>query len=90
MTVDRNYGLEEYSPAVSGENVTASDSADIRTDRFTRGISFGTVEALAVVWADGTEQTIPSGALVAGVMHPMRVSRIKATGTTAADIVAYF
>ena len=30
------------------------------------------------------------GALAAGIMHPLRLARIKATGTTATGIVAYW
>lgn len=71
------------------ELVTPSD-----TDGFgrpTRAVSFGTAGALSVVCAwTGDTVAIPSGALSAGATHAIAVTRINSTGTTAADIVAYF
>ena len=55
-----------------------------------RAISFAAVGDLAI--KDGNDVTviIPSGALAAGVMHPISTQKILATGTTATGIVAYF
>lgn len=56
----------------------------------TRGISFDTAGDLKVVTAGGQTVTIPSGSLVAGVIHPLRVKQVYSTGTAALDIVAYW
>jgi hypothetical protein len=55
----------------------------------TRAISFVTAGDLRVVDAAGNTVTIPSGALAAGAMHPLRVSKVLSTGTTALGIVGY-
>ncbi len=68
--------------------VTPSDSADLTTP--TRGVSFATAGALKVTTVGGQEVTIPSGALAAGIIHPLQVKRIWSTGTGAANIVAYW
>ena len=54
-----------------------------------RGISFGTAGTLKVEFPDGTQVTIPSGALAAGVIHPMKIVKVFATGTGASDIVVW-
>lgn len=73
--------------------VTPSDSADNITEGgvsyISRGISFGTAGTLKLTRPDGTAVTIPSGALAAGIIHPICAVRIWSTGTSAADIVAY-
>ncbi len=54
-----------------------------------RGISFATAGALKITTLDGTTTTIPSGALAAGIIHPITIKRVWSTGTTAANIVGY-
>lgn len=66
--------------------VTPSDSTVLDT---TRGISFATAGALAVVTESGQTVTIPNGALAAGVIHRLRVTKVLSTGTGASNIVAY-
>lgn len=85
-----DYGKSEWSPATKIVLVTATDNTDIVSGVPTRGVSFGTAGALAVKDADGNDVTIPSGALVAGVIHPLRVLQVESTGTTATNIVAYY
>ena len=67
--------------------ITPSDSDELAY--YTKGISFGGVGALVVVTAAGNTRTIPSGALAAGVVHPLKVKKILSTGTTATDILAW-
>lgn len=69
-------------------NVTPSDSTDLA--HVTRGISFATAGALKITTLRGTTIIIPSGALAAGIIHPIRATRIWSTGTTAATIVAWW
>lgn len=56
----------------------------------TRAISFAGQGTLAIVDADGNTVTIPSGALAAGIMHPISATQVLLTGTSATDIVGYW
>jgi hypothetical protein len=76
------------APVPHAALVAPSDTDELA--KVSRGISFGTAGALAVVTLGGESLTIPSGALAAGVIHPLRVRQVKNTGTTAANIVAYW
>lgn len=67
--------------------ITPDDTALLRPAA--RGISMGTIGALAVVTIEGDTVTIPDGALAAGVIHPIAVRQVLATGTTASEIVGY-
>ena len=78
---DRTTGLE--SPSYDAAAVTPSDSTDLTVT--SRAIYVGTGGDLRVTAASGSVVTfvnVPEGLL------PMRVSRVHASGTTAADIVA--
>jgi hypothetical protein len=75
----------QADPAFSVVAVTPNDSADVAGGPF-RGICFAAAGDLAVVTADGDTVTITSGALAAGVIHPIRIKRVKNTGTTATGI----
>lgn len=76
-------------PSGDFEVVTPDDDNDL-SGGVCRAISFGVAGDLHVTTDAGEEVTIPSGALAAGSMHPIRVSRIHESGTTADDIVAYY
>jgi len=67
-------------PAVRFAVVTPSDTADLPF--VCRGVAIPAAGALAVVDYEGNAVTIPDGALAAGIIHPLRLQRIKATGTT--------
>lgn len=66
--------------------VTPSDTVDL-TDE-TRAVYIGAAGALKVTTAGGQTIVIPSGILAVGVPHPMRVTRIWSTGSTATPVVA--
>lgn len=68
--------------------ITPNDSADL--SQITRAISFGTAGALKITDALGNTVTIPSGALAAGILHPIRVVKVFSTGTGASSIVGYY
>ena len=53
-------------------------------------ISFAVAGALAIKDQDNVTVVIPSGSLVAGVMHKIQTGYVLSTGTTATGIVAYF
>lgn len=74
-------------PATKVFVITPNDSTDL-TQR-TRAISFAGAGALVVIDAEANTVTIPSGALAAGVMHPLSVTRVFSTGTAATGIVGY-
>ena len=91
MTAEDTYddfvsGLE--SPPDHVALITPHDTNEL--SYVTRGISFGTAGALKVKTAGGDTVTIPSGALAAGVIHPLRVVQVFSTGTGASDIAGYW
>lgn len=71
------------SPATDGVAVTPSDSTVLTT---TRALFVGGAGDLAVEMASGNALTFAG--VTAGSILPVRVTRIKATGTTATNIVA--
>lgn len=79
---------EANAPYTHVALVTPSDTDELAA--VTRGISFGVAGALEVVTADGEDVVIPSGALAVGVIHRLAVKQVKAAGTTATGVVAYW
>jgi hypothetical protein len=77
--------FERLFGATDGISVTPSDSVDLSIG-FCRGILVGVSGALSVVTTSGTTVTFPT--VVAGVIHPICATRIRATGTSATGIVA--
>jgi len=80
----RASGIE--APARGGFEVAASDEAELAQP--TRAIYVGASGDLAVTMADGTELTlagVPGGSLL-----PLRLVRVKATGTTAGQLVGLY
>ena len=78
-------GAGDILPAVTGRAVTASDTTVI--EPLTRGVLVTVAGAVAVEYLDGTTHTI--GELAQGIMHPLQVRRILATGTTATGISVF-
>jgi hypothetical protein len=78
----------EQAPARHVALVTGNDSTDL--GYVTRGISFAVAGDLKVTTDGGETVVIPSGALAAGVIHPLEVTRVWLTGTAATGIVAYW
>jgi hypothetical protein len=70
--------------AQSGEAVTPSNSTDLSI--LTRALYVGTGGDLTVTMAEGGDLTFVG--VAGGSMLALRVSRVKATGTTADDIIA--
>lgn len=77
-----NAGLT--SPISRAAEVTPSNSEDLETA--TRGLYVGAAGDVKVTLVGGDTVTLVD--LVAGVIHPLRVSRVWATGTEATGIVA--
>lgn len=88
MAVDR---FQAQRPGLSSPSdvirpVTPNDAADL-PDGLTRAVFVGVAGDLACVDATGQAFTITSGA---AQYHPLRVARIMATGTTAAQLLALY
>ena len=66
--------------------ITTSDTLDLAF--VTRAIWVGGAGNIAVVTAGGETVTLNSAA--AGALIPLRVSRVKATGTTATNLVGLY
>lgn len=80
-------GLEvgAEAPAIVAEEVTPSDSADLSIEA--RGLYIGGAGNVACVLR-GVAGTITFVGLLAGVVYPIMAQRVRATDTTATNIVA--
>ena len=78
--------LTLMDPAQNAVDVTPSDSADLTND--CRAIYIGAAGTLKLTMAGGT--TVTLAAVNAGVIYPLRASRVWSTGTTATGIVALY
>jgi hypothetical protein len=76
------------TPARSAVAITPDDNTDLARGA-TRGLYIGGGGDVTVIMADDSAAVTLAG-LVAGVVHPLRVKRVKATGTTATGIVGLF
>lgn len=77
---DHHNGLTR--PICGGFDVTPDDGGDVAT--MTRGVMAPSAGDVAVVLKNGDAITLPG--LAPGVVYPVRVARVLATGTTAAGI----
>jgi len=68
------------------QSVTPNDSTDL-PGGVTRALMVGADGDVAVNYANGSSDTIY---LIAGVVHPIQVARVKSTDTTATDIKAAY
>ncbi|MGI0017019.1 MAG: spike base protein, RCAP_Rcc01079 family, partial [Nitrososphaera sp.] len=74
------------APAMGGEAVTPSDTVDLTN--ISRALYVGGAGAVVVTMRDGNDLTF-SG-VPAGKVLDIRVSRVKATGTTATLMIALY
>lgn len=74
------------APAQRGFAIAPSDGADLVAE--TRGLWVGASGDIVLVLASGDEVTI-AGA-VGGTVLPLRVRRVKASGTTATQLVGLY
>jgi len=72
------------SPAEDIFSITPDDGNEL--EYVTRGFVFGVTGAIKILTLNDTEITIPEGVLSPGVIHPIRVKKVFATGTTASNI----
>lgn len=83
-----NYSAGKTDGISKAVAVTPSDSEDLPF--VTTGLYVGTAGATGTVYVDFLQggTNIPLKNLAAGMWHPLIVTRVYATGTTAEDIVA--
>lgn len=74
------------SPAEYGVAVTPSDSTDL--PQVARALYVGTGGDLNIDFADGSTVLLPS--VLGGVIVPVRARRVRATLTTASNIIALY
>lgn len=74
------------APLTGGFAATPDDAADLPV--LTRALMVGGGGDLAAVLKDGSTVTLPE--LAPGVVYPVRVARVLATGTSASGIVGLY
>lgn len=71
------------SPATHGFPIVPNDSTDLQ--EITRAIYVGAPGTVVLVLLSGAELTLAG--IAAGTILPLRVRRVKATGTTASSVI---
>lgn len=69
-------------PVIGGLNIVPDDIADLPV--LTRGLMVATAGDVAVTFKDGSQVVLPE--LAPGVIYPVRLRRVAATGTTATGL----
>jgi hypothetical protein len=85
MAVDRTLS-GGGEPATSAEDINPTDSQDLGT--VPRAIYIGGAGDLAVVTLNGS--SVKFIGLLAGTILPVRVKRVKSTGTTATALISLY
>ena len=90
MAIDYYGGrtVSASGPAIGALEITPDDDEDLEV--VVRGIAFSASGDLHVTMYNGEEITFPDGALAPGVLHPLRIRRVHATGTTAEGIIGVY
>lgn len=84
MSMGVNIVPDEYGRGAFIENAASATPSDSTVYSMTSGVYVGTTGNLAVTMASGADvifTNIPIG------FHPISVTKVKATGTTASDIL---
>lgn len=79
-------GDMSWAPPASTESITPNDSTDL-TDNSIRGLSVNVDGNVALELIDDTTSVIVT--LTSGQIHPMRIGKVLATGTTATGIIGW-
>lgn len=85
MPIDRysNHTQALDAPATHGFAITPDDGTDL--SEITRAVYVGSSGSLAVTFTSGAELVMPN--VPAGSLLPLRLQRVRATGTSATNIV---
>ncbi len=78
---------DSIAPVAHGAAVTPNDSSDL-SGGATRGVYVGVSGDVKVTFASGSTATYVG--LASGLIHPVSVTRVWSTGTTATNIVACY
>jgi hypothetical protein len=70
-------------PVIAGQPITPNNGADLAFA--TRGIYVGSTGNLSVVLVNGDQVVLRN--VQPGVIYPLRVKRVRSSGTTAGDLV---
>jgi hypothetical protein len=81
-----SFASHPTGPAIGGADVVPDDGTDLPT--LPRALMVSGSGDVAVVFRDGSQMTLPG--LVPGVIYPVRVMRVLATGTSATGIKGLF
>ncbi len=79
----KNHTTSLTSPAVAGETIVPNDTADLAF--CTRGLYVGATGTVVAVLISGDEIVLNEAQ--AGSIYPLRIRRVKATGTNAAGLI---
>lgn len=86
--IDTFGGPEQLSdPAEDGAAITPSDTVDLAN--ITRGIYVGGAGDITINF-QGSETAVLFAAVPQGIILPVRATRVKATGTTATNLVGLY
>lgn len=80
--------IADVADSMKAKEAIAITPNDTTTIESTSGIYIGGSGDIAVTMKDGSNVTFKS--LAAGVIHPLCVTKVKATGTTATNILAVY
>lgn len=89
MVAENTFQGQAFGPSSSAReafDITPNDDADLEFE--TRGVYIGVSGDLHVTMAGGGEVTFTE--LAGGIVHPLRVHRVHATGTTATNILGMY
>lgn len=86
MDTFANFGASLISPAEHATAITPNDDADLTY--VTRALYVGGDGNVTGITAGG--ETITVVGLLAGMLYPFRFVRIKATGTSATNLVGWY
>jgi hypothetical protein len=82
---------QDVFSALGGVAVTPADADIVFTGAlFPRGLLIGTLGTLHITTFDGSELTFNPSELASGVIHPIAVQRVWATGTTATGLKIFW
>lgn len=63
---------------------------DVNLAKVSRGVSISGAGALKVTMVGGETVVIPSGALAAGIIHPIMITKVFQTGSAATGVTVWW
>lgn len=87
MVTNGYSGMKHVTPS---DTVTLDTLNPSGTGSLPTGFIVGTAGTLHVKYANGIDDTIPSGKITAGTLYPVSLKKVMDSGTSAADIRVCF